>query len=141
MVSVCLSAVYLGPELRLGQTIKTTCIKIGLCYFPAKQNFRSVDVKYMYMWRLSLEKNVTGLVMVMVFNATFNNISVISWRSVLLTLKHKFLSYWNNIKQNQGESGKLSNSLDIHRHVAFLKCPLKFACMDFEMALDSKSHV
>ena len=24
------------------------------------------------------------------------------------TLKHKFLSYWNNIKQNQGESGKLS---------------------------------
>jgi hypothetical protein len=24
------------------------------------------------------------------------------------TLKHKLLSYWNNIKQNQGESGKLS---------------------------------
>jgi hypothetical protein len=24
------------------------------------------------------------------------------------TLKHKFLSYSNNIKQNQGESGKLS---------------------------------
>ena len=23
------------------------------------------------------------------------------------TLKHKLLSYWNNIKQNQGESGKL----------------------------------
>ena len=23
-------------------------------------------------------------------------------------MKHKFLSYWNNIKQNQGESGKLS---------------------------------
>jgi hypothetical protein len=39
------------------------------------KNFRSVDVKYMYMWRLSPEKNVTGLVMV--FKATFNNISVI----------------------------------------------------------------
>jgi hypothetical protein len=24
------------------------------------------------------------------------------------TLKHKYLSYWNNIKQNQGESGKFS---------------------------------
>jgi hypothetical protein len=24
------------------------------------------------------------------------------------TLKHKLLSYWNNIKQKQGESGKLS---------------------------------
>ena len=29
------------------------------------------------------------------------------------TLKHKFVSYWNNIKQIQGESGKLSTHFQI----------------------------
>ena len=30
------------------------------------------------------------------------------------TLKHTFLSYWNNIKQNQGESYKLSTYICLH---------------------------
>jgi CRISPR/Cas system endoribonuclease Cas6 (RAMP superfamily) len=29
------------------------------------------------------------------------------------TLKHKYVSYWNNIKQIQGESGKLSTHFQI----------------------------
>ena len=40
-----------------------------------------------WFFKLPLEsngKNILGLVWFMVFNATFNNISVISWQSVLL---------------------------------------------------------
>ena len=56
MVSVCLSAVYLGPELRLGQTIKTTCIKIGLCYFSAKHVELGSKIKD---WMAGYRNNVT----------------------------------------------------------------------------------
>ena len=57
--------------------------KNSKCQCISKE-FQKCGRQYMYMWRLSRENNVTGLVRVMVFKATFNDISVISWRSVLL---------------------------------------------------------
>jgi len=55
----------------------------------------------------------------MVFNATFNNISVISWRSVLLVqetgeINRPFASHWqtlsNNVVSSTPRLGRDSNS-------------------------------
>jgi hypothetical protein len=49
-------------------------------------NFKSLGTrkpKGLYQLRLSMP-NLDGFGWIMVFNATFNNISVISWRSFLL---------------------------------------------------------
>jgi hypothetical protein len=52
-------------------------------YHQPKYEFESGSGE-VYLIQHYMIKFVSGLAMVMVFNATFNNMSVISWRSVLL---------------------------------------------------------
>jgi hypothetical protein len=48
-----------------------------------EQLWKYLCILWLYLWRLSCKRpHIT--IRLMVFNATFNNISVISWRSVLL---------------------------------------------------------
>jgi hypothetical protein len=56
-----------------------------------------------YVFILNIITNLIGLVWFMVFNATFNNISVISWRSVLLV-------------EETGVSGENHRQVTTHRH-------------------------
>jgi hypothetical protein len=56
-----------------------------------------------YTFILTIITNVIGLVWFMVFNATFNNISVISWRSVLLV-------------EETGVPGENHQQVTTHRH-------------------------
>jgi hypothetical protein len=55
----------------MAYTISHTHVKLVIVLFNCLFTFNYFEDKY-------------GLVRFMVFNATFNNISVISWRSVLL---------------------------------------------------------
>jgi hypothetical protein len=58
------------------------CRNMSLWYFIAKKNSHSLILK----WKIYDHSSVTHIYIgwFMVFNATFNNISVTSWRSVLL---------------------------------------------------------
>ena len=56
-----------------------------------------------------------GLVWFMVFNATFNNISVISWQSVLLVEKTTNLPQVTKVNQKVVSSTPLHFSGDRHR--------------------------
>ena len=56
-----------------------------------------------YTLILTIITNLIGLVWFMVFNATFNNISVISWRSVLLV-------------EETGVPGENHQQVTTHRH-------------------------
>jgi hypothetical protein len=50
-----------------------------------KRNLSVIEVHYTFPYLIQLDYYfIQGSYMVMVFNGTFNNISVISWRSVLL---------------------------------------------------------
>jgi len=49
----------------------------------------------------------------MVFKATFNNISVISWRSVLL-VERSFASHWQTLAQNVVSSTPCLNGIWTH---------------------------
>jgi hypothetical protein len=60
---------------------------------------------------LTIITNLIGLVWFMVFNATFNNISVISWQSVLLV-------------EETGESGENQRQVTAHRHEQDSNSPL-----------------
>jgi hypothetical protein len=56
-----------------------------------------------YVFILNIITNLIGLVWFMVFNATFNNISAISWWSVLLV-------------EETGVSGENHRQVTTHRH-------------------------
>jgi hypothetical protein len=56
-----------------------------------------------YSLIMTIITNLIGLVWFMVFNATFNNISVISWLSVLLV-------------EETGVSGENHRQVTTHRH-------------------------
>jgi hypothetical protein len=83
--------------------------KIGcFCLFvfsPKKWIFFN---RYLYRQVIIFFQKICGLVWFMVFNATFNNISVISWRSVLLVEEdgvpgenHRpFESHWQTLSHN-----------------------------------------
>ena len=58
--------------------ISTSCITIQFNYFLL--NVKNVIIRQHVQWKRVL----IGVRSVMVFNATFNNISVIFWQSVLL---------------------------------------------------------
>jgi len=48
-----------------------------------------------------LKRNEDGLVWLIVFSATFNKVSVISWRSILLVENHQpVASHWHTFSYN-----------------------------------------
>jgi hypothetical protein len=73
----------------------------------------------------------------MVFNATFNNISVISWRSVLLvskTIKIHNSSTDNNSFKSKNKlfifvNGFLSIYVKINTYIVFIKWSYKTSCL------------
>ena len=84
--------------------------KLLLMRIRRKSNFK-IPNKYILIW-LDIFTEFIGLVWFMVFNATFNNISVISWRSVLLEKETgvqgenhwPVASHWRTLSHNVASS-------------------------------------